>query len=592
MIAVAYLAVMIDRQWVADDEGLLGQTAERVLRGEAPHRDFGDMYTGGQAYLHALAFKLAGVSLLVLRYTLLLFAAAWIPAVYAVAARLATPAAAVPLTALAIVWSIPNYAAPMPSWYNLFFATFGLAAILRFVDTGGRGWIVAAGIAGGVSFLFKITGAFYVAGVLLFLLVRAPHTADPATRPVLRWSLPAGWAVLAAFVLGLVKLIAPVASAEHVFHFVLPGTALAVVAGAELRRAGGLTSTALRSLCAETSLFLGGVAVPVALYAGTYAATGDLGALLEAWFLAPTARYQNAAFPPLSLPVAVPAALVLLLAAAFASRRARVARVATGIMVLLPAFLWVVTGPTWFYRILWVGLAQSTPLVVVAGAAVLLRRQSLSLDPGVWERLFLALSLAGLCSLIQIPFAAPIYFCYTAPLTLLAAAALWRALGAPRSTGLGSLMLGYTVFAVVWLNGHGVDELGLNPPAAERLVRLPQERAKLRVPARDERIYTALIDTLQRHARGGYTFAAPEAPEVYYLTGLHNPTRALFEFTEQYEHAPEATVRLLDRHGITAVAINRDPKFSPPLSPELLALLARAYPDSAPIGKFLVRWTQ
>ena len=76
-VAVGYLAVSIDRQWVADDEGLLGQTAERVLQGEAPHRHFGDMYTGGQAYFHALAFKIGGVSLLVLRYTLLLAAAAW-----------------------------------------------------------------------------------------------------------------------------------------------------------------------------------------------------------------------------------------------------------------------------------------------------------------------------------------------------------------------------------------------------------------------------------------------------------------------------------------------------------------------------------
>ena len=40
------------------------------------------------------------------------------------------------------------------------------------------------------------------------------------------------------------------------------------------------------------------------------------------------------------------------------------------------------------------------------------------------------------------------------------------------------------------------------------------------------------------------------------------------------------------------LAINRDPKFSPPLSPELLSLLARAYPDSVPLGKFLVRWTE
>ncbi len=595
LVGVCYLALMLDRQWVADDEGLLGQTAERVLRGEVPHRDFADMYTGGQAYFHAAAFKLGGVSLRVLRYALLLAAAVWIPILFAVASRLTTPLAAVPLTLLAIVWSVPNYSAPMPSWYNLFFATFGLGAVLRHLDTRRRSWLVWAGVAGGLSFLFKITGVFYVAAVLLFLLVRTirSHGPAPVRRGSTRWSILAGGFLLLAFGLGLVRLIAPVASVEHVFHYVLPGVALAAVAGAELRRCGGLEPGAVRSLVLDVLLFALGVAAPVVLFGVRYAIAGELGTLAEAWFLAPTARYANAAFPPLPLPVVVPAVLLLLLAAGFTSGTRRAKTVAAAVMVVVPAFLWVVTGPTWFYRILWLGVAQSTPIIVVVGAVRLMAgRRDASLDTGAWERLFLALSLAALCSLIQIPFAAPIYFCYAAPLTLLAAGALWRAVGARRSAGLGALALGYTLFAAVWLNGHGVDELGLEAPAAERLVQLPQPRAGLRVPELDAGIYTAIVDTLQRHARGGYTFAAPESPEIYYLSGLRNPTRVLFEFTEQYEHAPEATLALLGEHRITAVAINRDPKFSPPLSAELRAMLARAYPDSASIGKFLVRWAE
>jgi hypothetical protein len=585
---------MIDRQWVADDEGLLAQTAERVLRGEVPHRDFADAYTGGQAYFHALAFKLGGVSLLVLRYALLLVAAVWIPVLFIVASRVATPLAALPLTALAIAWSVPNYSAPMPSWYNLFFATFGFAAILRFIDTHRRSWLVGAGVAGGISFLFKITGIFYVAAVLLFLLVRAVRSQarGPAAFGGARQSIVAGWLLLTAFVLGLVQFIAPVASAEHVFHYVLPGAAMAAVAGAEMWRFGGMGSRAVRLLAIDLLLFLSGVVAPVAVFAARYAAVGELGTLMQAWFLAPTTRYASAAFPPLALPVTVPAVLLLLLAVGFASARGRVQAVAAGVLVGLPAFLWLVTGPTWFYRILWLGFAQTIPLMVLTGAAVLVALRRTSIDPGAWDRLFFALTIAALCSLIQVPFAAPIYFCYTAPLTLLAAGALWKATGAPRSAGLAALAAGYTLFAVLWLNGHGVDELGLKAPEPERLVRLPQERARLLVPELDARIYTAIIDTLQRRARGGYTFAAPEAPEIYYLTGLRNPTRVLFEFTERYQHAADSTLARLHEHGITAVAINRDPKFSPPLSVELQAGLARAYPHSVAIGKFLVRWVE
>ncbi|HEU5171167.1 MAG TPA: hypothetical protein VFU46_11550, partial [Gemmatimonadales bacterium] len=110
-ICVGYVFLTLDRHWVADDEGLLAQTAERVLLGELPHRDFADVYTGGQSYLHAAAFRIWGASLLAPRYMLLAFVAAWVPAVFYAAMRLAAPVAAVPLTILAVAWSVPNYAA-------------------------------------------------------------------------------------------------------------------------------------------------------------------------------------------------------------------------------------------------------------------------------------------------------------------------------------------------------------------------------------------------------------------------------------------------------------------------------------------------
>ena len=62
--SAVYIYPFVDRGWVPHDEGLIGQSAERVLSGQLPHRDFDETYTGGLSYLHAVAFKLAGVRLI------------------------------------------------------------------------------------------------------------------------------------------------------------------------------------------------------------------------------------------------------------------------------------------------------------------------------------------------------------------------------------------------------------------------------------------------------------------------------------------------------------------------------------------------
>src|SRR5687768_6267523 len=68
-----YVAAHLSDGWIPHDEGQLGQTAERTLRGELPHRDFDDMYTGGLSFLHAAAFRLWGIDSASLRVILALF---------------------------------------------------------------------------------------------------------------------------------------------------------------------------------------------------------------------------------------------------------------------------------------------------------------------------------------------------------------------------------------------------------------------------------------------------------------------------------------------------------------------------------------
>ena len=61
LLSLVYMAAYVKRGWVPHDEGTLGLSAERVLQGQLPHRDFDD-YTGGLTFVHALAFRLFGIN--------------------------------------------------------------------------------------------------------------------------------------------------------------------------------------------------------------------------------------------------------------------------------------------------------------------------------------------------------------------------------------------------------------------------------------------------------------------------------------------------------------------------------------------------
>src|SRR5271157_1189997 len=115
-LSAFYVGREMRRSWLPHDEGVLAQSAERVMLGEMPHRDFDEIYTGGLSYLNAEAFRLFGANLASLRYMLFLFFLAWVPCVYYIASRFGPPWIAAGFTLLSVAWSLPNYTAAMPSW--------------------------------------------------------------------------------------------------------------------------------------------------------------------------------------------------------------------------------------------------------------------------------------------------------------------------------------------------------------------------------------------------------------------------------------------------------------------------------------------
>src|SRR4051812_3105389 len=73
LISAAYAGFYLKRGWIPHDDGAFALSAQRVMRGELPHRDFQEIYTGGLAFLNAGAMRIFGDRLVVMRYPLFAF---------------------------------------------------------------------------------------------------------------------------------------------------------------------------------------------------------------------------------------------------------------------------------------------------------------------------------------------------------------------------------------------------------------------------------------------------------------------------------------------------------------------------------------
>jgi 4-amino-4-deoxy-L-arabinose transferase-like glycosyltransferase len=174
-----------------------------------PHRDFDDPYTGGLAYIDALIFKLFGVNLFWLRLFLFVCCLTWVPAIYALAREFLSTWPAGAATLIAVAWSVPNYTAAMPSWFNLFFATFGILALAQYIRKPAIHWLFLAGLCGGFSFLIKSVALYYIAAALLFFVYREQSISRYENAPARRTPLYLAFLALclSLFVVALTILV-------------------------------------------------------------------------------------------------------------------------------------------------------------------------------------------------------------------------------------------------------------------------------------------------------------------------------------------------------------------------------------------------
>ncbi len=594
LLSAFYMAAGLRRGWLAHDEGVLAQSAERVLLGEIPHHDFDELYTGGLSYLNAEAFRLFGTNLASMRYVMYFFFLAWVPALYYIASRFGPPWVAASFTLLAVAWSVPNYSTPMPSWYNLFLATFGVAALLRFLETCRPKWILLAGLCGGVSFLFKLSGLYYVAGAALFLWFREGDANERVTQRD-RWYRTARAALFVlAYEAAVFSLLRKSFYPGSFLYFFLPIlTVGAAVIWQQIQRRGqGIDFTRSEE---NLLIFAVGVAIPIALFLIPYLRAGAVADFVRGVFVLPGRRLQytvkSASLARFLLGM-TENALVWLAVLKTRGKIGRKIERAAGIALAAAALVAVALGRNHhtIFNALWVPLWNALPFTVIVGT-LLLMTKARNIETQRRQKIFLLLAVTAACSLIQFPYTGPIYFCYVAPLLILSMLAVGSLIEEPPRwvlAGLFCFCLLYAVFDATptFLRYRG--ELDVPPGGVADFV-LPRS-GSLHLYGPDARLRAELVQIIAQHALGSYIYATPDCPDVYFLSGFRNPTRTLFDFLDEPQGRTQRILAAIHAHNVNLVVIYLTPGFSGPIPADLREELEKEFPEQAQIPDYEVRW--
>jgi len=597
VMAALYVGARVGSGWVPADDGTLSQSALRVLQGQLPHRDFGEIYTGGLSFIHALAFRAFGVNLMSLRICVFLFFLAWLPAVYYVALRFISPIGAGAITLLAVAWSYPNYPAAMPSWYNLFFATFGAAALLRYLDVRTRRWLVVAGMCGGVSILIKVIGAYYIAGALLFFAF-LEQSENSEAEIVEKGSQKSGTAdswpyrifsgtALLLFLATLVTVLRTRLGLPELYHFVLPSAVvvLLILLGERTVRTG--TAERFRTIFRVVIPFLCGLAGPIVVFLIPYARSGAVWKFLSGVTSSAISRSAGlGVIRPVgteNIMWALPLVGVLAAAMYWDKFQGRLIGAALGLGALVIAFR--ATQAFGIVLAVWHSVTVLTPIAALLGAVLAwVRSKSGAQTKLQRQQVVLLISMAATCSLVQYPFAAAIYLSYSVPLTLLALVAIVSTGKTQRGTyALASVVGFYLAFGVVSLVPRYIYEITWIVGPMQTM----HEPRAGGLKIEEAVFFDSLSRFLRDHSPNGLMFAGNDCPELYFLSGLKSVTH------DDTGSPPEEILRAIQSEGLNLVVINDAPFFpGAAMRPEVKAEVMKKFPHNTRFGIFQVFWKE
>src|SRR5687767_11264029 len=152
LVSTLVMVVYHDRFWAPADEGKFAHVAERILLGEALHRDVQDLHAGYINFVNAATFSLFGVRMVSMRYPLALLTVIQAGLMFLVLKRGGTATALIGGLALTSL-SFVQFLNPTPNWYTLFLAVATIAW-LSWNPIGLRRRHVVTGFLVGTAFLF------------------------------------------------------------------------------------------------------------------------------------------------------------------------------------------------------------------------------------------------------------------------------------------------------------------------------------------------------------------------------------------------------------------------------------------------------
>jgi hypothetical protein len=552
------LALRIHTGVVPHDDGTLGHAAERVLEGQLPHRDFDDPYTGGLAMLNAAAFKLFGVNVLSARLVLLGFTLLTFGVLYRMFRRTLPIEWAALLTITAFSWSVPHYFTPMPSWYNLFFGIFTVAALQKYAETERREWLAAAGGFTGLSFLIKVIGLYFVAVAALYVIFFEQRRSERSevrrqTQPLCTGFVITG---LALFVCGVMSIVGVTSHWPGWLTFVVPAATLAgFLAWREWKLRHHDARQRLLHLLVDGGWFAVGLIVPVAFFLIPYVVTGSFEQWLEGVFIQPLRRLDEEMARTINLRTFSIGGIMaafggLAVALAAFNRTTMIWSSAAAVGAFALVMISVRGGTT--YAACW-DAARLLPAVACLGLCFHLLRRPMSGRRNenahhfdVESRAFLFAAAAGLFGLVQYPIVNGIYFLYVAPLII---AAVWFAAETivPHGRWPGAAWCGIVLgFTVLWVWPGSSFTFGTVYVPLQAAAELNSQRMPLRYDATSVEVLDAVTSVIQEHsAPGSPIFAFPDTPEIYFLSNRKNPTRTFFDVLDPDYGTPDRDRRLL-----------------------------------------------
>lgn len=579
---------MLSRQWIPHDEGMLGQTAERIRLGQLPHRDFEELYTGGLSYWHSMMQSWFGTHLMAARYGILMVWVCWLLLVYWLVRRTNVrmhEGWAIFVTCVIGAWSLPIYPAAMPSWYLLFLATAAVAALMQWSQAMHRRWLIIAGASIGLALLVKITALYLVAASIVSVLVIVQQSHERRSHPTVH-RRPTFEMLTTATILVLVVLVVLLLrhdlSPAEVMHLVMPITAIGVSLIYRERMLAMQGVIGVKEVMRALGWFVGGMTLVVAPFVMWYVANGAIDALVRGVIVDAMNRVSDSRRPMLELSRTVRGlwfvAMYVILWRVGHSTIVWVGGLGSAVLIG-----WLSTQSLAYYRIVWEGARWLLPFIAALSAVRYVQQPvAAPTDKSAGrmrgEALILA-TFASLFALNQYPFSAPVYYVYVAPLVLLTLTAL-EPQGIRKIGGVFAVL---GIFARYNAQHGSIATLGQLPMEITLDRRMSSERSGLLVGASDSVVYHLIDSVIKQHRGGGTIIAGPDAPEITFLSGPPYYGRLLFSPWPDSLADSSMLSEYFGQELPTVVVWNLKPPHSPDISPQMRGWFEHRYPKGMQI---------